>query len=650
MIPCLYKSTETAFATNGIGKLADTESCKVTEKRNGSFELVMKYPADGIHAGSLTEGNIILAKCADAGQSQPFHIYKVTTPLNGQLEVCARHISYQLNFITVSPFSAANCTEAMAGLKAQATTNCPFSFQTDITTVAAFHLKEPASLRNCLGGMDGSVLDCFGGEYEWDRYTVTLHKARGTDRGVRITYGKNLVDFKMERNIENVITGVHPFWKDSETGDVLELSEKIVTTGTNTLPYEKITVLDCSGDFEEKPTEDALRIRAKSYLKTTSLTEPEVDIDIDFVQLRDTEGYEDVAEAERVSLCDTVHVYIAKLGIEASAKVTETTYDCLLERYSGITLSNAVVRSRANSLAGSLSEIRDTAQSASRQTGELSKSLGEVESKIEKAQSTADSAKSTAANAQSTANSAQSTAANAQSTANSAKSAADSAKTSADSAKSTASDTDTLIRKWCYANDTTYIDGGKIYAGSITAEKIAAGSITADNIKAGTITADNLSNGAVTTLLWSNSSPNEAYANGSVDIDGIYSMLIIVFKGASDPGSGTSNRSFSRYTLTVPLYSAEQYGTMTRMYMASMMLPMSYYTAASGSYEAGSSPVLASRAVDSWVSTSKSKCSIYFYDAVVWTGSSVYLGSSSSTLNSRKINEYAIPIEIYGIK
>lgn len=643
MIPCLYKSTETAFATNGIGKLADTESCKVTEKRNGSFELVMKYPADGIHAGSLTEGNIILAKCSDAGQSQPFRIYKVTTPLNGQLEVCARHISYQLNFITVSPFSGTSCAEVMSALSSKATTACPFDFQTDITTVAAFHLKEPASLRNCLGGMDGSVLDRFGGEYEWDRYTVCLHKARGADRGVRITYGKNLVDFKMERNIENVITGVHPFWKDSETGDVLELSEKIVTTGASTLPYEKITVLDCSGDFEESPTEDALRIRARSYLKTTTLTEPEVDIDIDFVQLRDTEGYEDVAEAERVSLCDTVHVYIAKLGIEASAKVTETTYDCLLERYSGITLSNAVVRSRASSLAGSLSEIRDTAQSASKQTGELSKSLGEVESKIEKAQTTADSAKSTAANAQSTA-------ANAQSTAASAKSTADSAKTSADSAKSTASDTDTLIRKWCYANDTTYIDGGKIYAGSITAEKIAAGSITADNIKAGTITADNLSNGAVTTLLWSNSSPNEAYANGSVDIDGIYSMLIIVFKGASDPGSGTSDRSFSRYTLTLPLYSSEEYGTMTRMYMATMMLPMSYYTAASGAYAAGSSPVLVSRAVDSWVNKTKAKCSIYFYDAVVWTGSSVYLGSSSSTLNSRKINEYAIPIEIYGIK
>ena len=40
MIPCLYQSDETKFADNGIGKLADCQSCLVTEKRNGSFEQI----------------------------------------------------------------------------------------------------------------------------------------------------------------------------------------------------------------------------------------------------------------------------------------------------------------------------------------------------------------------------------------------------------------------------------------------------------------------------------------------------------------------------------------------------------------------------------------------------------------------------------
>lgn len=46
--------------------------------------------------------------------------------------------------------------------------------------------------------------------------------------------------------------------------------------------------------------------------------------------------------------------------------------------------------------------------------------------------------------------------------------------------------------EWRHATDVTYIDGGKIYADSITADQIEAGTITADEIEAGTITADEL--------------------------------------------------------------------------------------------------------------------------------------------------------------
>lgn len=364
MIPCLYDSRETKFNHNGIGKLADAQSCTVTEKRNGSYELKLICPADGIHAEMLEEGNIILAKPSDTMQPQPFRIYKITTPIDGKLEVQARHISYQLNFITVSPFSVSGCAGAVQGLKSHAASDCPFSVWTDVASSAMFTVSVPASFRNCLGGMDGSVLDTFGGEFEWDRYTVKFHRARGADHNVHIVYGKNLTDFKMEKSIENTITGVHPYWVDNETQAVMELPEKVVMVGRKSVPYQKITVLDCTSAFQEKPSEAALREYAQDYIDTTSLTEPEVDIKIDFIQLWNTPGYEDVVQAEQVSLCDTVHVYISKLGIEASSKVTETEYDSLLERYNSITLSNSTVNSRNSSLTSSLNSIRNTATAA----------------------------------------------------------------------------------------------------------------------------------------------------------------------------------------------------------------------------------------------------------------------------------------------
>jgi phage minor structural protein len=349
------------FNHNGIGKLADAQSCTVTEKRNGSYELKLVCPADGIHAEMLEEGNIILAKPSDTMQSQPFRIYKITTPIDGKLEVQARHISYQLNFITVSPFSVTGCAGAMQGLKSHAASDCPFDVWTDVDSSATFTLGIPSSFRNCLGGMAGSVLDVFGGEFEWDRYTVKFHKTRGADHNVHIIYGKNLTDFKMEKSIENTITGAHPYWVDNEIQAVMELPEKVVLQSKRSIPYQKITVLDCTSNFQEKPSEAALREYAQNYIDTTDLTEPEIDIKIDFLQLWNTLGYEDIVEAERVSLCDTVHVFISKLGIEVSSKVTETEYDALLERYNSITLSNSTVSSRNSSLTGSLNSIRNTA-------------------------------------------------------------------------------------------------------------------------------------------------------------------------------------------------------------------------------------------------------------------------------------------------
>ena len=357
------------------------------EKRNGSYELKMTYPSDGLHAETLSEGAVILAKPSERVSPQPFRIYKTTTPLNGVLEVAARHIQYQENFITVSPFSVTGSQAAMAEFAKRATTDCPFSFWTDIDSQAVFSISAPSTIRSCLGGMEGSMLDTYGGEYEWDFFTARLHRNRGNDYGVRIVYGKNLVDFQMEKSIENVITGVHPYWKNSEDGALMELPEKVVMASGRSMSFDKVTPLDCSSQFQEKPTEEQLRSYAVSYLKDTSLTDPDIDIKIDFLQLWQTPGYADIAAAERVSLCDTVHVYIAKLGIEVSCKVTETEYNVLLERYTSITLSNASVYSRNSSLSGALGSIRDEAVLAAEAVGRVESQVADTRTLSEKLES-----------------------------------------------------------------------------------------------------------------------------------------------------------------------------------------------------------------------------------------------------------------------
>lgn len=341
MKPRLYPSGETEFLNNGLGSLFEAQSCKVEEDRNGAFELTMEYPVTGELFGEVKNSAIILAKPNETAKPQPFRIYKVEKPFSGVVTVRAKHISYQLSHIPTAPFTAHNCQAALQGLKANAVEPCPFDFWTDKQTVAEFSVPEPASIRSMLGGVQGSVLDCFGGEYEFDRYTVKLHKERGQDSGVVIAYGKNLTDLNQEESIENTITGIYPYYKDSD-GNILELPERVVSSvSTAAFPYPRTVPLDCSQQWQETPTVEQLRAYAQSYVKGENIGVPSVSLKVSFVALWQTEEYKEIAPAERLALCDTATVRFSKLGVDAKAKVVSYVYDVLGGRYESITLGEA---------------------------------------------------------------------------------------------------------------------------------------------------------------------------------------------------------------------------------------------------------------------------------------------------------------------
>ena len=337
--PILYSATETDFSNNGIGILGDCISCEVTEEANGSFELVMRYPMCGIHYEDIADRSIIKAKADQFRDPQLFRVYATSKPMSGIVTVSAEHISYDLSGIPVSPFSAGSVTSALSGLGSNAVADCPFSFWTDKTTASVFRVITPASIRSCLGGSTGSILDLYGGEFEFDNYAVKLHNNRGMNRGVSIRYGKNLTDIQQEQNCSNVATGVYPYWVDMEGQNLVELPEKIVQT-PGTYNFVKIKTLDLSQSFETQPTEDQLRAKAESYINANNVGVPIVSLTVSFSQLEQTEEYKSLKLLERVSLFDTVNVEFPTLGVSATAKAVKLVYDALADRVKSITLGS----------------------------------------------------------------------------------------------------------------------------------------------------------------------------------------------------------------------------------------------------------------------------------------------------------------------
>lgn len=337
MISILYGPKTTDFQNNGIGHLSDAVSCRVTEERNGLFELKMEYPVEGERFPDLEMSAIIMAEPAPGKDCQPFSIYKITKPLDGIVTVYAEHVSYHLSYIPVSPFSAASATSAMNGLKQNAAEECPFEVWTDMDAEGSFSVKEPASFRSRLGGNSGSILDVYGGELEFDNHTVKLWTNRGSDNGVTLRYGKNITDLKQEEYISNTITGIYPYWKGEEA--LVTLTEKIISAdNAANFPYPRTIPLDMTSYFETQPAEDELRYAAQKYVKQNALGVPTVSLSVSFVALWQTEEYKTIAPLERVSLCDTVTVEYPKLGVSATAKVVRTVYDVLQGRYEKIDL------------------------------------------------------------------------------------------------------------------------------------------------------------------------------------------------------------------------------------------------------------------------------------------------------------------------
>lgn len=343
MKPILFDKDETNFTTNGLGRL-DCISCEVVEERNGMYELEAEIPITGAHAKEIEMHSIIGVIPHEGSNIQAFYVYKIGKPISGRFRVYGRHISYRLTDIPCMPFSIAASPQAaaqtLAGLKSNAIEACPFNFYTDITTPASYTQKTPTSIRQRLGGVEGSVIDMFGGEFEWDNWNVRLLKARGrlaNVTGISLRYGKNITDIDQEEEIASTVTGVVPFWIDTDGNNLVTLPEHAVYAPTaGNYPYHLTQVLDLSSEFQDKPTVAQLRNTATLYVNQYGFGVPKVSIKVSFVDLWKSEEYKDIAPLEQVKLCDEITVDFEKLGVKAIAKVVKTTYDVLKERYTQI--------------------------------------------------------------------------------------------------------------------------------------------------------------------------------------------------------------------------------------------------------------------------------------------------------------------------
>lgn len=347
----LFESSEKDFNTLGICSLNQCLSCTITEELNGSYELVMTYHMDSKGFKELKHRRIIYAKPNPYSLEQPFRIYAISTPINRVVTVNASHISYDLSGYVVEPFSSTGIYDAVNSIKAKALVEVPFSFYvTGDLDPGEINLKTPESVRSIIGNY---ILQVHKPEIEYNQNEVYFRQRRGSDNGVAIRYGKNLLDISHDEDCINVYTDVYPFWYGREYDVETEYgSEKeILVTLTDKLlkvnedfKFTNILILDLSSNFQEEPTEDQLKEATEKYIKDNKIGEPTVSMTVDFMQLTNSDEYHRYRLLDKIMLGDDVTIEFNEANIHATSRCIKTTYSPILNKYTEIELGEATSR------------------------------------------------------------------------------------------------------------------------------------------------------------------------------------------------------------------------------------------------------------------------------------------------------------------
>ena len=347
MIPVLYPANEQLFSSLGYGGLGEARSCRVKWQLNGAYELEMQYPVSGRRFAELRPRRLIRASVGPGEAPQIFRIYRVTKPLRGLCSVYARHIAYDLMGYTVRPFTSNSLAEATAQLQSGATIqNHGFSIRSTFARDTACNVATPRSVWSMLGGQRGSLLDIYGGEWEFSNSTCTLMERLGADLGVTVRYGVNLRTLEQDENLANTWTAVQPYWLSTDGLTTVTLPEDIISTGT--FDYTRVLVLDLSAEWPEPPTVEELRARTREYISDNKIGVPSVSLDVDFVPLGQTEEYRGRSFLQSVHKGDTVAVEFPTAWdkntgapiawVRAAARAVATVWLPLKDKYESVRL------------------------------------------------------------------------------------------------------------------------------------------------------------------------------------------------------------------------------------------------------------------------------------------------------------------------
>ena len=388
MRPILFNKNEQTFDTYGLGELNVTKGT-ATRERNGNYTLYAEIPVNDPMASILQKEMKLKADAGLRTKNQTFEISRIVKDSSNIVKIYGQHISHKLEYMAIRNGATLNGTafNALSLWRNALIGDYRFDVWSDIQTTATTTLTidKATNARLALGGVEGSILDIWGGEYEFDNMTVRLHKQLGRTAPTVLEYGRNILSAETDETIEDAYTSVLPFATytpekpEGDTSDsqpdpiTVTIPENYVDSKYKALyAHRRIKVVDFSSEFNSDskkkniPNADKLRKLAMDYMERNAIGKPKINTKIEYVDLAKTLDYADRAWIEELELCDIVPIYYPQIGLtDETAKVTTITYDFVNERNASVEFGEIGTNVRAtmqSGLAGKVDEIAKAQQ------------------------------------------------------------------------------------------------------------------------------------------------------------------------------------------------------------------------------------------------------------------------------------------------
>lgn len=389
MRPILFNKSETAFDTYGLGELNVTKGT-VTRERNGNYTLYAEIPVNDPAVASLAKEMKLKADAGLRTKNQTFEISRIVKDSSNIVKIYGQHISHKLEYIVLRNATAFSGTayNALAVWKGALIGDLTFDVWSDIqaSNKGLFDISKMENARLALGGVEGSILDLYGGEYEFDNMTIRLHKQLGRTAPTVLEYGRNILSAELDETIESSYTSVLPFatytpdrpegsTDDSQPDPItVTIPENYVDSKYKALyAHRRIKVVDFSSEFSTDskkkniPNPDKLRKLAMDYMERNAIGKPKINIKIEYADLAKTLDYADNGWIEELELCDIVPIYYPQIGLtDETAKVTTVTYDFVNERNESVEFGDIGTNVRSTMQSGLAGKIDDIAKSQER--------------------------------------------------------------------------------------------------------------------------------------------------------------------------------------------------------------------------------------------------------------------------------------------